>query len=77
MRVVLVMLIWLLDFLLKIILGFLVVFVIWLGYRANTDAAPGFGWALAGGIVGTCIIGFFEGCDFILLGWAKRVAGER
>ncbi len=77
MRLFLAFCIWLLDALLKFALGYLVVFVFWRPYSARTGAAFGDVWALAGFVVGLCINGFFEGCDFLLLGLAKRVAGER
>ncbi len=75
MRIVLVTLICLLDMFLKFALGFLVVYVIWRPFNIRIGAEFGPGWALAAAFLGVCINGFFEGCDIILLGWAKRVAG--
>ncbi len=76
MRSALGMFLWGLDLFLKIALGHLVVFLVWLIVSAVAEVTFGFGWMLAGGIVSLCILGFFEGCDFILLGLAKRVWGD-
>ncbi len=76
MRHVLSSLIWLLDLALKFALGFLLVYVVWLVCSAP-GAAFGRGWVIAGSVLGACINGFFEGCDIFLLGWAKRVSGDR
>ena len=77
MRTVLATFLWLLDSLLKFALGFLAVFLVWLPCGVVAGVGFGFGWAIAGGVVGACVNGFFEGCDLFLLGWAKRMAEKR
>jgi len=71
------MLIWLLDCVLKVALGHFLVVLVWLPFHWAGDIRFGLGWGIAGGILGVCLLGFFDGCDLILLGWAKRVAGEK
>jgi hypothetical protein len=77
MRTILASMIWLLDLLLKFALGHLIVALIWLPFGLLSDVKFGRGWLFAGGLVGACIVGFFDGCDIILNGWAKRIAGEK
>jgi hypothetical protein len=74
-RVILASLVWLLDLALKLALGGLLAFLIC--RPLLSDAAFGVACPIAGGLIGLCLLGFFEGCDFILLGLAKRVGGER
>jgi hypothetical protein len=69
--------IWLLDAVLKIALGHLIAYLIWLPFHWIASTPYGVGWLVAGGILGVCIVGFFEGCDLILLGLAKRITGQR
>lgn len=72
MRTFLASLIWLLDLLLKVALGHLIVALIWLPFGLLGDTRFGRGWLVAGGFVGACLLGFFDGCDIILNGWARR-----
>jgi hypothetical protein len=74
MRTILAILLWLVDVMLKVGAGFLIVLVIWLPFACMAGASFSIGWVVAGGIAGACVNGFFEGCDLILLGLAKRVA---
>jgi len=76
MRYVLGIAIWLLDFILKLSLGTLVVACVWWLVHAMTEAPYDIAWIVAGKIVGLLIVGFFEGCDFVLVGLAKRVWGD-
>jgi hypothetical protein len=71
------MVLWLLDLVLKFALGLFIVYLLWLPFHWAGETRFGGGWLVVGGILGACINGCFEGCDFILLGWAKRVAGDR
>jgi hypothetical protein len=73
----LVALLWLLDCVLKMALGYLMVALVWLPFHWAGDASFGGGWRIAGGILGACLLGFCDGCDLILLGWAKRLAGDK
>jgi hypothetical protein len=74
MRVALATLIWLFDLILKVMLGYAVVFVAWLCCYAIFGISFSGVWVFAGAVAGASILGFFDGCDVILLGWAKRVA---
>ncbi|XAL99585.1 hypothetical protein OT109_18645 [Phycisphaeraceae bacterium D3-23] len=76
MRGFLATLIWLADLVLKLAIGYFVVFLVWLPFTLFADISYGIGWIIAGGILGACINGFLEDCDLILLGWAKRVSGD-
>jgi hypothetical protein len=76
LRLLLATLLWLLDCGLKVALGHFVVVLVWLPFHWSGATGFGIGWVVAGGILGLFLLGFYDGCDFILLGWAKRLAGE-
>ena len=77
MRLIFATLIWLLDLVLKIAVGQCVVVFVWLCFRLTFEFSFGIGWLVAGGVVGASIIGFFDGCDIFLAGWARRIATAR
>ncbi len=76
MRILLATIIWSIDLILKFAIGYLVVFLVWIPSGYFGGASFSLGWLIAGGFIGACINGFFEGCDLILLGWAKRISGD-
>lgn len=76
MRSVLATLIWLVDLAIKFALGYLLTVIVWLVGNVFVTVSFGPGWMLAGGILGGCINGRFEGCDFMLVGWAKQIRGD-
>jgi hypothetical protein len=75
-RILLAMVIYLLDLVLKFALGHFLVYLIWLPFHRDGETRYGVGWLVAGGILGLFITGLSEGCDIIFNGWAKRVAGD-
>ena len=76
MRLVLATMIWPLDVILKWAIGFLIVLVCWVPFAYLAGTSFSLGWFIAGGVVGACVNGFFEGCDLILLGLAKTVVAS-
>jgi hypothetical protein len=76
LRFALALLVWLLDLLLKAALGQGIVILVWWCCHGIFGVSFGMGWLIAGGFVGCCLMGFFEGCNIILLDLVKRIEGE-
>ena len=76
-RHVLATLIWLVDFVLKLAVGQILAGLLWLPYWVFGGAGYPFAFKVLGIVLGVCIVGFFEGCDIILIGFAKRIVGEK
>jgi hypothetical protein len=67
---ILIQLIFWADYALKVAIGLLVVYLVWL----PTGWPFGRGCLIAGWLLGLCLVGFYEGCDIILNGYAKSLA---
>ncbi len=70
------LLLWVADAAVKMAVGILLVYLVWLIFHLTGDSKFRGGWLLAGTIVGACINGFFENCILLFPTMARRLRGD-
>lgn len=76
-RHVLAIIVYLLDLVLKYALGIGIVWLVWLLCRLLWQVSFSVWWFGAGILLGACLVGLWDGCDLILLGFVKRFTGDK
>jgi hypothetical protein len=76
-RVIVGLLLFVADVLLKMGIGVVIVGGVWLPFRVFGGYPFGLRWLLAGTVLGAVICSFFDGVTVANSNWAKRLMGEK
>jgi len=76
-RHLLASLIWIADLILKVVLGQVLAALLWVPYWLFGGVGYPRAFLWIGAVLGMCILGFFEGCDIFLCGYAKRIIKDK
>jgi hypothetical protein len=76
-RHLLASLIWIVDLILKVVLGQALAALLWVPYWLFGGVGYPRAFLWIGAVLGMCILGFFEGCDIFLCGYAKRIIKDK
>jgi uncharacterized membrane protein required for colicin V production len=67
------LLIWVIDFALKMLIGFVVAYIVWYIAMRPFGFAFGTAWSIGSALLGLALVGFFDGDDLLLNGFGKRI----
>ena len=70
-------LIWIADLISKVVLGQVLAALLWVPYWLFGGVGYPRAFLWIGAVLGMCILGFFEGCDNFLCGYAKRIIKDK